>query len=246
MDGLRSYFMSVASVAGTTIQLAATPNDPNLPVLTQLPGAIPDAGGMSVQPAGGSNRFLRDGTGARLDWSAMTGGDYLLIWRLSAGGYVASVFANPREQLPRADVSDAGQLTRISAGGFWELTDAFATRDYVDGLVNPVQTHTNYIAISEDDAFTPGEFTTDATGNESMTTALVVPDFAAVSRYIAIAVPDVEGDITDITQSGVSIFGAWERIAGTIAIGGEDHKVWRTTDTQNDLASGITYVIVQA
>ena len=123
------------------------------------------------------------------------------------------------------------------------LDSHFVRKDYVDNLVNPVQTHTNYIAISEDITFTEAEY---LAGNTSMSGSLVVPTYSGVQRYIAIAVPDNEGDITNVTQNGVSIFGAWERITGVLSISSEDHKAWRTTVSQNDLASGITYVIAQA
>ena len=119
----------------------------------------------------------------------------------------------------------------------------FATKAYVDGLITPVQTHLNYIAISADTTITAAEY---LAGGSSMTADLIVPTYSGVRRYIAIAVPDSTGDITDIQQNGVSIFGAWVRIAGTISVGGEDHKAWRTVDDQSDLASGLTYSIVQA
>ena len=120
-----------------------------------------------------------------------------------------------------------------------------ANKAYVDGLVNPVQAHTNYIAVSADTTFESAEFTTDSTGNSSLTNSLIVPTFTG-SRYIAIAVPDSVGDIIGITQGGFPVFTSWERISGTIPIPdvtGEEHKVWRTTAIQSDLASGITYEI---
>ena len=120
-----------------------------------------------------------------------------------------------------------------------------ANKAYVDGLVNPEQSHTNYIAVSADTTFDSTEFTEDATGNSSLTNSLIVPTFTG-NRYIAIAVPDAVGDIIGITQGGFPIFTSWERISGTIPIPdvtGEEHKVWRTTAIQSDLASGITYEI---
>ena len=119
----------------------------------------------------------------------------------------------------------------------------FTTRSWVEGLLNPVQTHTNYIAISADTTFTEAEF---LAGNTSTDENLVAPTFTSPpSQYIAIAVPDDEDDITGITQGGISVFTSWERITGTINISGVAHKAWRTTAVQNDLASGITYVATQ-
>ena len=135
-------------------------------------------------------------------------------------------------------------VTGNTETGITVTYNADGTIDFVVAAT-PAQTHLNYIAISADNAFVPSEFTTAATGNDSMSSSLVVPTFSGVSRFIAIAVPDARDDISDIKQAGVSTFGAWVRIAGVITIATEDHKVWRTVDTQNDLASGLTYVIEQ-
>ena len=160
---------------------------------------------------------------------------------LGAGGRYADA------RIPSGVARLAGATFTGAAAGITPTADAhFATKAYVDGLLAPVQDHTNFIAISADTTFDPSEFTDAGTGDSSTTTSLVVPTFSGVDRYIAIAVPDAEGDITAITQGGFPIFSSWERISGTIEINSVTHKVWRTTAIQSDLASGLTYVITQA
>ena len=132
-------------------------------------------------------------------------------------------------------------FTGVAAGIDPTADQHFATKAYVDSRTGtPSQDHTNYGGVSTDAVFTEAEFTTT-----SQTHSIMVPTYMG-ERYIAIAVPDAEGDITNITQGGIPIFGSWQRITGTLDIGGVAHKVWRTTAIQNDLASGITYVITQA
>ena len=132
-------------------------------------------------------------------------------------------------------------FTGVTAGIDPTADQHFATKAYVDSRTGtPAQDHTNYGGVSTDAVFTEAEFTTT-----SQTHSIMVPTYMG-ERYIAIAVPDAEGDITNITQGGIPIFGSWQRITGTLDIGGVAHKVWRTTAIQNDLASGITYVITQA
>ena len=132
-------------------------------------------------------------------------------------------------------------VTNNTETGIEVVFNSDGTLDFIVASAAP-QTHINYIAISADDTFTEAEF---LDGNTSMTTSLIVPTYSGVQRFIAIAVPDAEGDITNITQGGLSTFGVWVRVTGTINISSVAHKVWRTSVDQNDLASGITYVIVQ-
>ena len=139
----------------------------------------------------------------------------------------------------------AGAIFTGAVAGITPTANAhLATKAYVDGLVNPVITHVNYIALSPDNAFSEAEF---LAGNSAMSMSLTVPTFTSPpNQFVGIAVPDVEGDITGITQGGISVFMAFERVSGVIAIDGVDHKAWRTRVDQNDNASGIVYVITQA
>ena len=127
-------------------------------------------------------------------------------------------------------------------------TSAVPTDTRFDNLTaggsTPVQTHTNYIGLSPDNAFSEAEF---LAGNSTMTMNMVVPTFTSPpNQFIGIAVPDDEGDIADIRSGGISTFGGFVRIAGTININSVAHKVWRTIGASTDAASGTTYVITQA
>ena len=148
---------------------------------------------------------------------------------LESGG----VFADAR--IPNlgatyAAFADGGTFT-AHLGGITPTADAhFTPKSYVDGLVNPVQTHTNYAALKATNTFAAADFTAAGSSASSTTSAITVPAFAADS-YLAFAVPDSQPDLTDIRETGsaFSSFSSFERVAGTITIGGEAHKVWRST-----------------
>ena len=116
-------------------------------------------------------------------------------------------------------------------GGITPTADAhFTTKSYVDGLVNPVQAHTNYAALKTTNTFLPADFTAAGSSASSTTSDITVPAFV-VDSYLAFAIPDSQSDLTDIRETGsaFSSFSSFERVSGTITIGGEAHKVWRST-----------------
>ena len=130
----------------------------------------------------------------------------------------------------------------------------FVTISATGGAVAPT-THTRYAAIgssSTDSNFAAADFTDATRGASSQTDALTLPTWAGTSpgagdRYIAFAVPDDTGDITNIWQgrSDNSWFGQFQRVAGTIQISGAAYKVWRSRTALYQLNSGEIVNLVQ-
>ena len=148
---------------------------------------------------------------------------------LESGGVFAGARI-PNLGATYAAFADGGTFA-AHLGGITPTVDAhFATKSYVDGLVNPVQAHTNYAALKATNTFVAADFTAVGSSASSTTSAITVPAFAADS-YLAFAIPDSQPDLTDIRETGsaFSSFSSFERVAGTIMIGGEAHKVWRST-----------------
>ena len=148
---------------------------------------------------------------------------------LESGG-VFAVTNIPNLGATYAAFADGGTFTTHLGGITPTIGAHFATKGYVDGLVNPVQAHTNYAALKTTNAFVTADFTAAGSSASSMTSAITVPEFT-VASYLAFAVPDVQPDLTDIRETGsaFSSFSSFERVSGTIMIGGEAHKVWRST-----------------
>ena len=100
-------------------------------------------------------------------------------------------------------------------------------------------THTRYVAASADNAFTAAEFL-----GSSTTDQLTLPAFAE-NRYVAFAIPNDQPDLTTIRQQGGSLnqIGAFERVAGTLRIGGQPYKVWRSRNVLLPAVSGTTWTV---
>ena len=148
---------------------------------------------------------------------------------LGSGGAFATAMI-PNLGATYAAFADGGTFA-AHLGGITPTADAhFTTKSYVDGLVNPVQAHTNYAALKTTNTFVAADFTAAGSSASSTTSDITVPAFAADS-YLAFAIPDSQPDLTDIRETGsaFSSFSSFERVSGTITIGGEAHKVWRST-----------------
>ena len=232
--------------------------------LALLTGATFTGEARGVTPADDDNstqfattEFVADG----FDGVSFTNATRRLVLSRLGGGAVASI---PLTYLNASQGTDPvaaatyhqGDTVKVSGNVYYYnanvsasiATSAVPTDTRFDNLTaggsTPVQTHTNYIALSPDNAFSEAEF---LAGNSTMTMNMVVPTFTSPpNQFIGIAVPDDEGDITDIRSGGISTFGGFVRIAGTININSVAHKVWRTIGASTDAASGTTYVITQA
>ena len=104
-------------------------------------------------------------------------------------------------------------------------------------------THTRYAAISENNTFIASEFTDSTTGSNSQTNTITIPSYTE-NRYLAFAVPDTQDDLISIKEQGSAFdsFGFFERVTGTINIGGSAHKVWRSTDVLFPPEAGETLI----
>lgn len=102
--------------------------------------------------------------------------------------------------------------------------------------------HTRYFARSADTTFTAAEFT-GATGQSETDDTFNLPTWSG-NQYIAFAVPDTTGDITQIEIEGQRQFGGFQRITGTTTINGTAYKIWRSNNAIN--ISGDTVVLTQA
>lgn len=91
-----------------------------------------------------------------------------------------------------------------------------------------VATHTRRLGISADNAFTAAEFTVSSTSGNLTFPASISP----ASVYIAFAVPATTDDLTAITPiGGFNEILEFERVPGTLTIGGVEYKVWRSAFT---------------
>ncbi len=108
----------------------------------------------------------------------------------------------------------------------------------------PPPTHTSYIGLSADAAFTAAEF---QAGNSFTGDTGTVPVWSGMS-YVGFARPVSEGTITELyfyaqgAGLGNNQIGAWTVESATLDIGGEDHYVVRSDGPLNYIA-GLTFVM---
>jgi len=103
--------------------------------------------------------------------------------------------------------------------------------------------HARRAGISVDAVFTAAEFTAETNSDQ-----ITIPTFSQ-NRYLAFAVPDDQDDITGllVVGSGLNRISMFERVAGTLDIGGVDFKVWRSSAVvAYSINSGTTWQIQQS
>lgn len=128
--------------------------------------------------------------------------------------------------------------------GLTPIADAnFATKAYVDGIINPVLSHMSYVGVSPDGVFSAAEFLAGATG---VGNALPVPVYVGSMR-IGFARPMSLGVITVLylyaegSPNTTNQIGSWSVAADVLDIAGEDHYV---IVSNNLLAAPAGYTLV--
>ena len=112
------------------------------------------------------------------------------------------------------------------------------------GSTTPTQPATFYYGVSPDNAFVATEYTAVPTQTDPAQ-GFVVPAPAANS-FIAFAVPDTHRDLSYISRNhatGDNQFTSFDRIAGTILLGGVAHKAWRSDTIGFPAAVGGTWYV---
>ena len=111
----------------------------------------------------------------------------------------------------------------------------------LEGFHPSAGTHTRIAAISADVDLGAAEV---AAGETSMDANVMTPTWGdGELRYLFIGVPTGENDISDILQSGISVFSGYEAHAAEVS----GHKWWRSRNAlDGGVTSGITLQIVQA
>ena len=138
----------------------------------------------------------------------------------------------------------AGATFTGAVAGIAPTADAhFATKAYVDNLVNPVQDHNSYVGISANASVTEAEF---LAGTAGMGNALDVPVYTG-TQYIGFARPASEGTITQVyvyaesSPNTTNQIGAWTVETAELDISGTAHIVVRSN---NALTPPIGYTLV--
>lgn len=143
----------------------------------------------------------------------------------------------------------AAALTAAVTGN----TETGITVTYAGGKLNfvvsgssttPTQPATFYYGLSTDNAFTAGEYTA-VPSQTNPAEGFVVPAPAANS-FIAFAVPDTHSDLAYISRNhatGDNQLSTFDRIAGTITLGGVAHKAWRSDTIGFPAAVGGTWYV---
>ena len=188
-----------------------------------------------------------DGTGIRI----FTGqGDISFVINKQANGSISAAVTEATSNiiLTFAELAQAGAggaaltlndvLTAILAGTDIDIDRTVAGQITISYAAPTGGSHTRRAAISTDTTLSQAEY--DA-GTTSDTATITIPTWALGSRIVFLGVPEDEGDITDITQSGISEFNTWERVAG-VSFG---HKWWRKSNAVSVFNSGRTYMLVQ-
>ena len=125
-------------------------------------------------------------------------------------------------------VSDSGDTITISA----------------TGSSTPAQPATFYYGISTDNAFVASEYTA-VPSQTNPANGFAIPEPPA-NRFVAFAVPDTHADLSYISPNhatGDNQFSAYDRIAGTITLGGVAHKAWRSDTIFYPDAIGRTWYV---
>ena len=135
-----------------------------------------------------------------------------------------------------------------------DIIDSLATQAALDAVTarvatlegggqTPVVTHTNFLGIKATDDFVVADFTVSSVAPGQIIPGS--PTWADGDRnYVAFARPTTEGDFTYVyyypngnrnTNNQIS---AWEQLADTIELGGEDHNVIVSRGALRDSARG--------
>ena len=145
------------------------------------------------------------------------------------------------------------ELSTLADSDRFAASDESATGDptnYVQAvsIYNYIKTkqgtggsHTRWVGISTDATFTADELTSSST-----TEVVTIPTFSTNS-YIALAVPNTEGDITGFTQQGTSVnqLGEFTKASGTLTKSSIAYKYWVSNTVLYPVLSGTKWVISQ-
>ena len=99
------------------------------------------------------------------------------------------------------------------------------------------RTHYRIAGISDDSTFTASELTVT-----SQNANIVLPTYSG-NRYIAIGVEANTDAISDLEIGGFSVLTSFERVPGTIAVGGRTYIIYRSDEAGN--LSGETIRVLQ-
>lgn len=242
-DITRAFVGASVTGSGANRVLTLTRNSDANPVSLAIPDRVGDGGGgtpgedVHVEMAGsgfsGATRILT----LALSDSTMVQITFALAAAAAAGLMSAAHFSKLEALPAAADViqRDGSVAFTAPVGGITPTEDAhLATKAYVDANASgrPSEgTHTRYAALKATNGFVAADFTASGTSASSTTSTIAVPAYTD-NRYLAFAVPDDQPDLTDIREEGSAFnsFSFFERVAGTITIGGSAHKVWRSTN----------------
>ena len=111
-------------------------------------------------------------------------------------------------------------------GNFYQKTGGAWVLKFKATIVPVILATKKYTAISEDIIFTEAEI---LAGETTTGFDLTVPTYSSVRRYIGIAVPDSDADISSIrSTSNIEAIHTFVRIPGTVNVSGAAYKIWRT------------------
>ena len=117
------------------------------------------------------------------------------------------------------------QLTvTIGRGERSDLT-ATVTLPTGGGDTPPTRTEDTYVNTHATNVI--GDYTETGANSAdyAVTQTLTIPTFAGDNRYVSIAQPTNEPDITSINIGGVEQLGAFTKATGTTTVGGESYEV---------------------
>ena len=157
-----------------------------------------------------------------------------------------------------ADLFASAKVGKITAAQLREESDdevdSFALQSALDAIearvatleaggTTPVVVHTNFLGIKATDDFVIADFTVSSVApGQQIPVSPTWPDGAR--RYVAFARPTSEGDFTYVyyyplgNRNTNNQLTAWEQLADTIELGGEDHNVIVSRGALRDSARG--------
>ena len=166
------------------------------------------------------------GQGNRLSADFIDDLDVPAAWALASGGSGRIPQARASATSVVSVTLSGSTVTVRTRGG---ATTTFDLPSGGSGGTTPAQPATFYYGLSPDATFVAGEYTAVPTSTNPRNGVLVPAP--AVNSYLAFAVPDTHPDLTYISPNhatGDNQFNTFDRIAGTITLGGVAHKSYRT------------------